>query len=106
MNNQQSQNNDSTKAQCKTCIYKSPSKPTQILKKQKKYECSKYQYPLDIIRKGELIVDGYMRKYKFCIKELIKIMYAFYFIEILNYKIKAIGYNMWGQQGVSTNGYG
>ncbi len=65
------------------------------------------QSPLDMIPNrvliSELTVDGYIRKCKeFYPKEIIKIIYNFYFIKILNYKIKTIGYNMWGQQGIGN----
>ncbi len=35
-------------------------------------------------------------------QEIIKIIYNFYFIKILNYKIKGIGNNRYGQQGIGN----
>eukprot|EP01084_Bolivina_argentea_P163108 283801_1 len=62
-----------------------------------------YQSPLDIIRKRPLIFYGYIRKQKqFYPTEIIQIIYNFYFIKILNYKIKAIGDNVFGQQGIGN----
>eukprot|EP01084_Bolivina_argentea_P141381 248438_1 len=59
-----------------------------------------YQSTLDINQKRELVVYGYVRKYKeFYPKEIIQIIHNFYFIKILNYKIKGIGRNDDGQQG-------
>eukprot|EP01084_Bolivina_argentea_P143421 251864_1 len=53
-----------------------------------KDECCKYQSPLDIIRKRQLIFYGYIRKQNhFYPNEIIKIIYNFYFIKILNCKI-------------------
>eukprot|EP01084_Bolivina_argentea_P043299 79784_1 len=65
------------------------------------YEYYKYQSPLDIIGKRQLIVYGYIQKYNpFYPKEIIQIIYNFYFIKISNYKIKGIGNNRYGQQGI------
>eukprot|EP01084_Bolivina_argentea_P010966 20485_1 len=65
------------------------------------------QSPLDIILKkpliAELTVYGYIRRYnQFYLKQIIQIIYNFYFIKILNYKIKGIGYNYYGQQGIGN----
>eukprot|EP01084_Bolivina_argentea_P075923 137587_1 len=65
------------------------------------------QSPLDMIANRALIskltVDGYIRKCKeFYPNEIIKIIYNFYFIKILNYKIKGIGENYYGQQGIDN----
>eukprot|EP01084_Bolivina_argentea_P163104 283795_1 len=76
------------------------TKATQTVKKQNKYEYYKYQSPLDIIRKRPLIVYGYIRKQNsFYPKEIIKMIYNFYFMKISSYKIKTIGDNDNGQQG-------
>eukprot|EP01084_Bolivina_argentea_P282909 484387_1 len=65
------------------------------------------QLPLDILPNraliSELTVHGYIRKCKeFYPNEIIKIIYNFYFIKILNYKIKGIGRNQYGQQEIWT----
>eukprot|EP01084_Bolivina_argentea_P249655 418026_1 len=70
------------------------------------WEC-KHQSPLDMILKrsliAELTVYGYIRKYKqFYLKEIIQIIYNFYLIKILNYTIKGIGNNQYGQQGIGN----
>eukprot|EP01084_Bolivina_argentea_P295584 508936_1 len=53
-----------------------------IIKKQKKYKYYKYESSLDTILKRPLIVYGYIRRYKqFYPKELIQIIYNFYFIK-------------------------
>eukprot|EP01084_Bolivina_argentea_P163105 283796_1 len=81
------------------------TKATQTVKKQNKYEYYKYQSPLDIIRKRPLIVYGYIRKQNsFYPKEIIKMIYNFCFIKILNYTIKTIGFNCCGQQGIGHYG--
>eukprot|EP01084_Bolivina_argentea_P174095 301563_1 len=87
--------NHPIKNQCKACFFKSQNK---IVKKQKRYESS-----LDVILKrpliAELTVYGYIRKYEqFYINEIINMIYNFYFIKILNYKIQTIGNNEFGQQ--------
>eukprot|EP01084_Bolivina_argentea_P010967 20488_1 len=65
------------------------------------------QSPLDIILKkpliAELTVYGYIRRYnQFYLKQIIQIIYNFYFIKILNYTIKGIGCNNSGQLGIGT----
>eukprot|EP01084_Bolivina_argentea_P010969 20490_1 len=65
------------------------------------------QSPLDIILKkpliAELTVYGYIRRYnQFYLKQIIQIIYNFYFIKILNYELKTIGDNRWGQQGIGN----
>eukprot|EP01084_Bolivina_argentea_P248105 415002_1 len=100
MNTNQSQHNNVNTRPFNNNI--SHTQHIQIVKKQNKYE-----YPLDIILKkpliAELTIYGYIRKYKpFYLKEIIKIIYNFYFIKILNYKIKGIGSNEFGQQGIGN----
>eukprot|EP01084_Bolivina_argentea_P285332 489283_1 len=102
-----------TKTQCKACFYdKSPlndniprTKPIQILQQQQQ----NYESVLDIILKRALIVEltvyGYIRQYyQFYPKEIIQIIYNFYFIKILKYKIQGIGYNAYGQLGIGKSG--
>eukprot|EP01084_Bolivina_argentea_P276553 471897_1 len=85
------------KTQCKACFYyKSQNKiishpPIQIVSEQRGSEYSGYQSPLNMTLKRPLIahltVYGYIRKYKHLyIEEIIKIIYNFYLIKILNYK--------------------
>eukprot|EP01084_Bolivina_argentea_P070753 128659_1 len=96
-----------TKPQKKYEYYKcqSPSDHVIIGTDQNKIHTSitQYQSSLDVILKIPLIVYGYIRKYKqFYPKEIIQIIYKFYFIKILNYKIKGIGNNQYGQQGIGN----
>eukprot|EP01084_Bolivina_argentea_P066515 121246_1 len=52
---------------------------------------------------AELTVHGYIRKCKALYPmEIIKMIYNFYFIKILNYEMKTIGDNRWGQQGIGN----
>eukprot|EP01084_Bolivina_argentea_P276554 471898_1 len=97
-------------AQCKACFYYqsqnkmiSHTTPMQIIK-QKKYE---YKSPLNMILKRPLIaksvVCGYIRTYiPFYPTEIIQMIYSFYFIPILSYEIKSIGFNGFGQQGIGS----
>eukprot|EP01084_Bolivina_argentea_P146075 255874_1 len=74
------------------------------VKAQKKYEYHEHQPALDIIRKRPLIVYGYIRKYnKFYPKEIIQMIYNFYFVAISSYEIKTIGDNVYGQQGIGND---
>eukprot|EP01084_Bolivina_argentea_P171275 296728_1 len=76
--------------------FESRSNPSRTVVQQ-------YKSPLAIIIKRPLIVAGYIRKQKqFYPNEIIKIIYNFYLIEILNYKIKEIGKNEYGQQGIGN----
>eukprot|EP01084_Bolivina_argentea_P070754 128660_1 len=98
-----------TKPQKKYEYYKcqSPSDHVIIGTDQNKIHTSitQYQSSLDVILKIPLIVYGYIRKYKqFYPKEIIQIIYNFYFI-IINYQIKTIGSNVKGQQGIGNYKY-